>query len=83
LFRKFDCCKISRYLQQFFEEFHDEEIVDGCFQQGGAAAHTTLETLNTIQEFFDERVINQNAAIPYPSKSCDFTPCDFFLCNYL
>jgi hypothetical protein len=65
-------------IQQFLEQLHDDEIVNGYFQQDGAPAHTTLETLNMIQEFFDRRVINRNTAIAYPPRSCDLTPCDFF-----
>jgi hypothetical protein len=57
-------------IQQFLEQLHDE-IVNGYFQQDGAPAHTTLETLNMIQEFFDRRVISRNTAIAYPSRSYD------------
>jgi hypothetical protein len=70
-------------IQQFLEQLHDDEIVNGYFQQDGAPAHTTLETLNMIQEFFDRGVISRNTAIAYPSRSCDLSPCDFFLWPYL
>jgi hypothetical protein len=80
---KLTAVRYREIIQQFFEQLHDDEIVNGYFQQDGAPAHTTLETLNMIQEFFDRRVISRNTAIAYPSRSCDLTPCDFFLWPYL
>jgi hypothetical protein len=50
-------------IQQFLEQLHDDEIVNRYFQQNGAPGHTTFETLNMIQEFFDRRVISLNTAI--------------------
>jgi hypothetical protein len=35
-------------IQQFLEQLHDDEIVNGYFQQDGAPAHTTYETMNMI-----------------------------------
>ncbi|CAH1366187.1 unnamed protein product [Tenebrio molitor] len=55
----------------------------GISNKDNAPAHTTYETLNMIQTFFDRRVICRNTAITYPSRYCDLTPCDFFLCPYL
>jgi lipopolysaccharide biosynthesis protein len=37
-------------IQQFLKQLHDGEIENGYFQQDGAPAHTTYETLNMIQE---------------------------------
>ncbi|RZC32685.1 hypothetical protein BDFB_015212 [Asbolus verrucosus] len=34
-------------------------------------------------EMFDDRIIDRNTAIPCPPKSCDLTPCDFFLWPYI
>ncbi|RZC38806.1 hypothetical protein BDFB_013669, partial [Asbolus verrucosus] len=53
-------------IHQFFEEFHDDEIVDRHFQQDDATTYTTHETLNLMQEVFDERVISfkLQAALP-------------------
>jgi hypothetical protein len=70
-------------MQQFLEQLHGDDIVNGYFQQDGAPAHTTYETLNMIQENFDRPVINRNTAMTYPLRSCDLTPCDFFLWPYL
>jgi hypothetical protein len=35
------------------------------------------------KEFFDDHIISRNAEIPWPPRSCDLTPCGFFLWLYL
>jgi hypothetical protein len=45
--------RYRKIIHQFLEQLHHDEIVNGYFQQDGAPAHTTYETLNMIQEFFD------------------------------
>ncbi|CAH1372399.1 unnamed protein product, partial [Tenebrio molitor] len=50
--RTLTAVRYREIIQQFLEQLHDDEIVNGYFQQDGAHAHTTLETLNMIQEFF-------------------------------
>ena len=70
-------------LQPFFEELHDDELQQGYFQQDGATSHCTQHTLNLLHEYYDDRVISRNTGIPYPPRSCDLTPCDFFLWPHL
>lgn len=70
-------------LRPFFDELHDDELRFGYFQQDGATAHTTRDTLNLIGEFFDRRIISRNTATPFPARSCDLTACDSFLWPYL
>ncbi|EFA12088.1 hypothetical protein TcasGA2_TC011497 [Tribolium castaneum] len=66
-------------LTPFIEELHDDELRQGLFQQDGATAHCTAETLDFLRMFFDDRIINRNTANDYPARSCDLTPCDFYL----
>lgn len=77
----------ERYRQQilepFFHELHDDELQVGYFQQDGATPHCTRETLELLREFFDNRIISRNTENEYPPRSCDITPCDFFLWPYL
>lgn len=70
-------------IRRFIDEIHGDELQFGYFQQDGATAHTSHETLNMIREFFDNRIISRNTPIPYPPRSCDLTPCDFFLWPYI
>ena len=61
----------------------DEELQQGYFQQDGATAHCTVESIALLREFFDDRIISRNTETPFPPRSCDLTPCDFFLWPYL
>ncbi|KAL1488779.1 hypothetical protein ABEB36_000345 [Hypothenemus hampei] len=70
-------------LHPFLEQLHDDELSEGYFQQDGATPHSTRETLNLLQEFYDDRIISRNSNIPWPPRSCDLTPCDFFLWPYI
>lgn len=70
-------------LTPFMQMLHDDELRYGYFQQDGARIHTTRDNLDFIMEFFDHRIISQNMPIVWPPRSCDLTPCDFFLWPYL
>lgn len=77
----------ERYRQEiimpFIEQLDDEEITQGYFQQDGARAHTAGETINMLQQFFQNRLITLNTEHEFPPRSCDITPCDFFLWPFL
>lgn len=70
-------------LTLFINQLDDEELLNGYFQQDGATAHTSRETIQYIREFFDDRIISRNTEIPYPSRSCDLNICDFFVWPYI
>ncbi|RZC32053.1 hypothetical protein BDFB_015261, partial [Asbolus verrucosus] len=36
-----------------------------------------------LREFFDDRIISLNTEHKFPPRSCDITPCDFFLWPFL
>lgn len=56
----------------FLNQLHDDELVYGYFQQDGA-------TIDFLVEFYDNRIISRNTPNNWPPRSCDLTPCDFFL----
>lgn len=61
-----------------------ENGMDGYwFQQDGAPAHTAREAMNLLREFFPDRIISKNGDFPWPPRSPDMTPPDFFLWGYL
>ena len=62
-----------------------DDFADGClfFQQDGATSHTARVCMNILNDVFPNRVISRNGAIPWPPRSPDLTPCDFFLWGYL
>ena len=58
--------------------------VDGVyFQQDSATCQTTGETIGLLREKFPGRVISRNGDYNWPPRSCDLTPLDFFLCDYV
>lgn len=70
-------------LTTFINELHDDELREGYFQQDGATPHVTRENLNFLSEFFENRVISRNTQQIWPPRSCDLTPCDFFLWPFI
>lgn len=69
----------NEILTPFVEQLHDDELQDSYFQQDGASAHCTQETLEFLRQFFGDRIISRNANIPWAPRSCDLAVCDFFL----
>ena len=53
------------------------------FQQDGATCHASRETILLLRERFQDRVISRNSDHQWPPRSCDLTPCDFFLWGHL
>ena len=53
------------------------------FQQDGATAHTAGKTMDMLRMNCPLRVISIFGDIPWPSRSPDLSPLDFFLYRYL
>lgn len=54
------------------------------FMQDGAPAHTALATRNfLINVFGADRLIGQHFALPWPARSPDLNPVDFFLWGFI
>ena len=70
-------------LNVFIQQMHDDELHFGYFQQDGATAHAAQATILYLQEFYDHRLISRNTENPWPTRSCDLTPLDFFLWPHL
>ena len=61
------------------KEASQEERVQVHHQQVGAKAHTSNLSLEWIREKFGTRVISGNTEIPWPARSPDKAPCDYYL----
>jgi hypothetical protein len=68
----------NEILTPCLNQLHDDESVYGYFQQNGATVHTTGATIEFLAEFYN-RIISCNTPNNWPPRSCDLTPCDFFL----
>ena len=69
-------------LQEFFLPYMQEnesDIQNVWFQQDGATAHTANVSMTVIREAFPGCLISRNGDIPWPPRSPDLSPSDFFL----
>lgn len=61
----------------------EEEINRMWFMQDGHPAHTSHIGLESVRQFFGERIISSRTQFEWPPRSPDLTPCDFFLWGYV
>lgn len=76
----------SSMLENFLEaELENNEWVNGStwFQQDGATPHTSRASMNIVRRIFPEKVISRYGDIPWPPRSPDLTPADFFYGDFL
>ena len=64
-------------------ELEDMDMDDVYFQEEGSMCHTSGETIGLLPEKFPGRVISRNGDYNLSPKSCDLTPLDFFLWDYV
>ena len=53
------------------------------FQQDGATAHTARASISVLRETFPQDVIFRGGDVRWPTRSPDFSACDYFLWGYL
>lgn len=83
----------DRYLEMLqtwlFPKFEEQGNFDNLiFQQDGAPPHWSLQVREFLNDFFPHRWIGRSSADdlvlhPWPPRSPDMTPCDFFLWGYI
>lgn len=67
-------------LSTFMEENVPVAIIQrGYFQQDGAPAHYSLMVRDYLNNTFGRRWIGRGGPLPWPARSPDLTPCDFWL----
>lgn len=62
----------------FLPQLEEMELGDVWFQQDGATAHTARTSMELLREHFHERLISLRGDVPWPARSPDLAPCDFF-----
>jgi hypothetical protein len=65
------------------EDGEEHNLEDFWFQQDGATAHTARRPRAILKVLFPGRVVSLHEAVPWPPRSPDLSPCDFFLWGYL
>ena len=58
-------------------------LEDQWFQQDGATSHIGLGNLGYLEDHFQGQLISRMSAFPYPPRSPDLTPPDFYLWGHL
>lgn len=53
------------------------------FQQDGATAHTAAASMRVVKKMFPGKLISRFGDVPWPPRSPDLSPCDYFLWGYL
>lgn len=71
---------VRTMLRPFLNELTQEEKDYGYFQQDGATAHTAHNSIATLHEVYDDRIISTGL---WPPRSADLTYCDYYLWGYL
>jgi hypothetical protein len=75
---------LDNFLRPKIEEYGEEHTLeDFWFQQDGDTAHTARRPRAILKEMFPGRVVSLHEAVPWPPRSPDLSPCDFFLLGYL
>lgn len=74
---------IRDFLWPELEQLEDMDLDEMWFQQDGAPCHFATETIDLLEEKFGGSIIARNGPVPWPPRSCDLTPLDFFLWGYL
>lgn len=70
-------------LEEVINHFSDEEKEQLWFQQDGAPCHSTQIVREYLDYQFRGKWIGRNSTHPWPARSPDLTPLDFFLWGYL
>ncbi len=70
--------KVYSYIKQFIALLEPEERYIK-FQQDGARPHTSNQTVEFLQSFFDDRLISMSL---WPPRRPDLMPLDFFSLRY-
>jgi transposase len=58
-------------------------LQETTFQHDGAPPHNTIAVRRFLAEHFGNRIISRNFDFPWPARSPDLNPCDFWLWGFL
>ncbi|GFV26010.1 uncharacterized protein TNCV_2693761 [Trichonephila clavipes] len=67
----------------FIPELNNHDVQELWFQQDGATWHTARATIDLLKDTFGDRLISRFGPVNWPPRSCDLTPLDYFLWDYV
>lgn len=74
---------LQNNLEETLGDLPLEEVRDCWFQQDGAPAHNSRAVREYLSATFPEKVISTYSETPWPARSPDITPPDFFLWGFV
>ncbi|CAI6370202.1 unnamed protein product [Macrosiphum euphorbiae] len=73
----------SKNFSSLISKENEVDLEKIWFQQDAATAHTARVSIAFLQTIFPGRVISRHGDVPWPPRSPNSTPSDFFLWGYL
>ncbi|GFU70897.1 putative transposable element [Trichonephila clavipes] len=70
-------------ITNFFIPELNNHVQELWFQQDGATSHTARATIDLLKDTFGDRLISRFGPVNWPPRSCDLTPLDCFLGDYV
>ncbi|GFX86803.1 uncharacterized protein TNCV_3750761 [Trichonephila clavipes] len=67
----------------FIPELNNHDVQELWFQQDGATCHTARATIDLLKDTFGDHLISRFGPVNWPPRSCDLTPLDYFLWDYV
>ncbi|GFX39268.1 putative LOC100569746 [Trichonephila clavipes] len=67
----------------FIPELNNHDVQELWFQQDGATCHTARATIDLLKDTFGDHLISRFGLVNWPPRSCDLTPLDYFLWDYV
>lgn len=71
------------YIEMLNMIFVNDIYPDQWFQQDGATAHTSLRAREWLTNQFGNKIISHHMEFPWPARSPDLSPLDYFLWGYV
>ncbi|GFV08573.1 putative DD41D transposase [Trichonephila clavipes] len=73
----------KKELNCFIAELNNHDVQDLGFQQDAATCHTARAPIDILKDTFGDRLISRFGPVNWPPRSCDLTPLDYFLWDYV
>ncbi|GFW52434.1 transposable element Tc3 transposase [Trichonephila clavipes] len=67
----------------FIPELNNHDVQELWFQQDGATCYTARATIDLLKDTVGDRLISRFGPVKGPPRSCDLTPLDYFLWDYV
>jgi len=74
---------LQNYLEDYLDDLPLAEVNNCWFQQDGAPAHNAGQVQEYLSQRFPGKWIGTRSEVPWPARSPDLTPLDFFLWGYV